>query len=388
MKTVGWIVVVLLSVPVWAQTQSPQAKPQAQQSSKPQHHNLPAPDRSRNGGPSLNKLNRFKLVSPQEVLSDMFNAVDKVWISDAYEQSVAVDFRADVEAQLPVPRSTRNINGEGNLDMDFRLEGVAAPNGRYRMDVEGGFGELLLINDARRFLLASTDFKSFADRPIRKRQQNANLTNYRSYLRRYMGKMRSDIMESGRWRMAYLGEGESDGHKIHVVRVYQPTANLRNNKKAPVSLDKLWTFWQAGAYEIWIHRQVKLPMAVFYSNPEDNIYANFRFDYDGDWLPQRISYVNNSTGASGSGDLVLNFDDANLLTGMNLKYFGENGIAIEFAASLDFLENVDADTFRVIPPFGHRKLNMDHLKLMVMTQISGHLLKLKRHGINLKNFKF
>lgn len=371
-----------------AQQAPQQERVQGQNMAKPQYRDLPAPDRSRNGGPSLNKLNRFKLLSPQEVLTDMFNAVDKLWLQDGYEQAVALDFRADVEAQLPVPRTTRNVSGEGSLDMDFRVEGVSAPNGSYRMDVEGGFGALQLINDGRRFLLASEDFKSYADRPIRKRNENANLNNYRSYMRRYLGKMRSDIMDSGRWRMVYLGEGESEGHGVHVVRVYQPTGTLRTNKKAPVSLDKMWTFWQEGAYEIWIHKQVKLPMVVFYSNPEDNIFANFRFDYDSDWLPQRISYVNNSTGASGRGDVVMSFDDARLLTGLSLKYDGDNGISLNLNATLDFLEAVEADAFRVIPPFGHRKINMDHLKLMVMTQISGHLLKLKRHGINLKNFKF
>ena len=153
-------------------------------------------------------------------------------------------------------------------------------------------------------------------------------------------------------------------------------------------LNKMWTFWHDGGYEIWLYENNYLPAVVFYTNAQDNIAAHFSIDYDRDWLPLRLNFQNNTYGAEGRGDVVFDFDSQKLLKGLSLRFDGVKGVSLRLDASLLFGGEPGPESFRVIPPFGFRKLNRDHLKLMILTQISGGLLKLKKYGINIKNFKF
>jgi len=127
---------------------------------------------------------------------------------------------------------------------------------------------------------------------------------------------------------------------------------------------------------------------IFYTNVDDNIFSNMRFSYDNNLRPTRITYNNNAPDQEGDGDVIFTFDRDGMLSGLSLKFDGKRGISLRLDATLAFGVDAPADAFRAIPPFGYRKINRDHLKLMVLTQISGGLLKLKKHGVNLRNFKF
>lgn len=344
---------------------------------------------ARRGGPEIPNPRRMPGINPHELLAQMFTSMEKLWLPAAYEQAQAVTFRASVQADLPsAGQFDARASDGGALSFDIDMDGLAAPNGRYKLDMQGGIGDVTVIKDLRRHVVVSQDFRAFSDTPKRGRSRGANLTNYRSYALRHLATVRQQILDSGVYRSVYVGTGEHDGAKVHIVRVYKPTPKRRIDHKRPIPLRKLWTFWHDGGYELWIYDSVKLPSVVFYTNVDENIFANFSIDYDRDWLPKRITFQNNSAGAEGNGDLLFTFDSNGLLSGISLKFIGSNGVDLSLTASLNFESGLREDAFRVQPPFGFRKLNRDHLKVMLMTQISGGLLKLKKHGLSLKNFKF
>jgi len=344
---------------------------------------------TRRGGPDAGDLTRKSDMNAFHLLVNMFTSMEHFWFPAAYEQAGHLDMRLRLDANLPVSAVSRRKTSSETMDFQIELEGVATPNGRHALKLTGGLGEVDLVDDKRRSLVASKSFKSFSDTPHRARSKGANLTNYRSYVLSHLGRMKSQMLESGVYRQVYVGSGSYQNKTVHIVRVYKPLKKrARLNGKRPVPLKKMWTFWHDGGYEIWLYEGTNLPAVVFYTNNDDNIFANFNIDYDKNWLPFRINFNNNSVGAEGRGDLVLEYNEKRLLRGASLRFDGTRGISVRADTTLDFGGEPAADTFRILPPFGFRKMNKDHLKLMIMTEISGGLLKLKKYGINLKNFKF
>lgn len=354
--------------------------------------------RAYKNGPEI-ETKREAGVTPHDVLNNMFDAMDKTWIVPAYGKARSVEYRGDLRAQLPAEvvktqvRKKRAREEARAVDFDTRVEGVAAPNGNYRLEMLGDLGRVNITEDRRRTLIASDDFKSFSDTPKRARSKDANLNSYQSYLRRHLSGLRSNVLESGQWRTLYRGSGTYDGRDVHVIRIYKNRPLARNkkakpNRRKPIQMNKLWTFWQDGSYEIWVYKVSKMPAVIFYTNTEDRIFANMDFIYDRDWLPKRIDFRNNSIEADGRGDIIFTYDDDKMLSGMSFSFDGDKGVSIRLDTTLRFLNVVERDAFRAIPPFGYRKINKDHLKLMILTQVSGGLLKLRKHGINFRNFKF
>ncbi len=346
---------------------------------------------ARRNGPVLKRTARPPGVAPKEALADMFLAIERAWIAPEYERAASLDIRARLSADLPAGRAGRGAAavagaaGAKSLSFDVSVDGLAAPDGRYNLKVAGGLGDVAMVHNGKRRLTVSDDFRSFSDTPVRNRRDEANLTNYRSYLLRRFNGLKTRILDSGAYRVVYDGVGSFEGREVTTLRVYRP-GKIRKSKVMPLS--RLWTFWADGAYEIWIYRSSKLPAAVFYTNVDDDVYANFTFAYDRQWLPTRVTFNNNSAGASGSGDLIFSYADDRTVKGVSLRYSGDNGVYLNLDASLLLRGAPGPGAFRAIPPFGFRKLNRDHLKVMLLTQISGGLLKLKKHGFSLKNFKF
>jgi len=343
---------------------------------------------SRKNGPRLERMERKPGLAPHALLTNMFDAIENLWLPEAYATATGVGFRVSIDADLPARALTRQAPSEETVDFEITLDGVAAPNGRYRMEMDGGLGRVTIVDDLRRKLVTSQGFKSFSDTPRRTRPTNANLTNYRSWFLRYLGKMRAAVLKSGTYRSVYAGSGTHMGQEVHVIRLYKPGKSRPSNSRQPVPLRKLWTFWHDGGYEIWLYQGSYLPAVIFYANDEDNVFANVSFDYSPESLPLRIDFVNNSVGAEGRGDIVFDFGSDRVLRGASLRFDSRKGISLRLDATLDFTQNPDREDFRIIPPFGFRKMNRNHLELMILTEISGGLLELKKHGVNFKNFKF
>ncbi len=257
---------------------------------------------TRRGGPDAGDLTRKNDVNPFHLLVDMFASMEKFWFPPAYEKAGQVDLRLRLDADLPISAVSRRKTNE-TIDFKIELEGIATPNGRHNLKLSGGLGEVDLVDDKRRSMVASKSFKSFSDTPHRARAKGANLTNYRSYVLRHLGRMKSQMLDSGTYRQVYVGTGSYQNKSVHIVRVYKPLKKRSGlNGKRPVPLKKMWTFWHDGGYELWLYEGTNLPAVVFYTNNDDNIFANFNIDYDKNWLYRALGTVDPD---NKEGDLYL-----------------------------------------------------------------------------------
>lgn len=345
--------------------------------------------RAHRNAPVAHDFARKPGVNAYETLVAMFDGIEKYWFVDGYERAGSLRSDARLTATLPPPRVAQRVNGAGTFSFDVDVEGLFTPGGEYRLDLEGDLGEVELVKNRVRRYMASADFQMYSDSPNRARSRGANLRNYLSFFRRHMGALRAQMLDSGQYRYVYGGTGNFEGRLVHQVRVYKPAArDLANQTKGPVPMSHFWNFWKEGGYELWIYADTNLPATLVYSNTEDNIYANLTFRYNREHLPTSVVINNNSIGAEGTGELRLTYDGNRMVDGLDLRFDSDGGISLELSASLLFGARLEKDAFRVLPTFGYKKVNRDVLKLMVMTKISGGLLRLKQYGVNIKNFNF
>jgi len=345
----------------------------------------PAPSQTQTGrahlnGPQLHDLERRSPLSAHEILHKMFVTMESKWLVAGYQQAGSVEIRGNLDVELPAGQNQRSA-----ARFSVEVDGIYNPNGTYIYKVQGDLGDLELVRNRKRQLTISHDFKSFSDTPQRARSSQANFLNFQTYLLSKMVPFKHRILESGYYRYAYGGSGNYQGRLVHVVRVFEPAVKQRP-KSGPIPIKKLWTFWHSGGYEIWIYEDTFMPAVVFYTNVADRIFANFSIDYDRQGFPYRLALNNNSAGFEGTGQIDMVFDEQGLIKGLRMQVDSNKGHALLFDGNLSFAS--EAGEPRALPPFGYKKVNRDHLKLLITTQVAGGLLQLKKNGVNIKNFKF
>ncbi len=343
--------------------------------------------RAHHNGPLAHDVNMRPEYNALELISRCFDEIGSQLIGSGYADSATLEVRGNLDVELPLKAVDARLNSPDKVDFSLNIDGVTAPNGHYRYQVEGGLGDTFVARNQKMELTVSHEFKSYAGKVIRTRNENANLTSFQSLALKKISQMKTQILESGKYRFVYGGTGVHDGREIHVVRIFKPTRG-KQAKKGPIPIQKLWTFWYDGGYELWIYADNYLPAALFYTSVDDNIFANMTIDYDREHLPKRIAIQNNSVGFDGQGELLLDYTADRVLRGLRLTFDSQKGHSIRMDLALDFLKGYDSDKFKILPPFGYKKVNRDHLKLLITTQIAGGLLQLKQHGVNIKNFKF
>ncbi|MCB1044175.1 MAG: hypothetical protein KDC35_14630 [Acidobacteria bacterium] len=345
------------------------------------------PSRAHQNGPIVHEVSRLPDHNAFDIISKAFQAIGNQLIGDGYANKSLLEVHGLMDFDMPVQAIDQSAKSDAQVQFDVRLEGEITPNGMYRYQFQGGLGDIFMIRNQTIQATVSHEFKTYADQPLRTRNENANLQSFQSLILKKLGQVKSQILDSGHYRFVYGGTGYYAGRIVHVVRIFKPTYN-QAPKKGPIPIQKLWTFWYDGGYEVWIYADNYLPAALFYTNIDDNIYANINIDYDREHLPRRMEIHNNSVGFDGAGELVLDFDAQRVLKSLRLRFDSQKGHDLMMDFDLTFSQNADPQRFKVLPPFGYRKVNRDHLKLLLTTKIAGEILNLKQHGVNIKNFKF
>lgn len=337
---------------------------------------------SHRNGPTLNDTAHYTELAPYEIIQAMFGAMREIWIRPAYKEANQVKLRGNLEAQLP-PRHPQA--GQQEMSFDTALEGDYRTDGSYLYDFRGSLGEGSLLRSPSRSMTISHTIRAFADQPQYARPSGARYNNFHSWLLGLLGPMEQQILESGVYRYAYGGSGNYEGRLVHLVRIYKPLKPGPAGR-GPMPLKRLWTFWHDGGYEVWIYADNYLPAAFFYTNGPDLIHAWITFHYNKPTLPHAISFQNNSTGFEGKGEFQLGYGAEGLIESVRFQFSGERGQRILLDCSLDFSKEDEA--LKALPPFGYQKVNADHLRLLLTTQMTGSLLQLRKYGLNIKNFKF
>lgn len=339
--------------------------------------------RSRLNGPAMNDPVFQSEKSGFAIFSECVKNIQQRWVPMAYQEARAVELDVHLKMKIQPPRGLSQL---GPQEFSVNLSGLALPNEQYHLKLKGELGEMDLVRSATKKMLVYHPGKSISDQ-IMPRGQNANLQSFRSYALRYLGLLQTQVLTQGGYRLKYVGSGNYQGQLIDRISIAKPAVK-RKNKEQPVPMNRLWTFWQEGQYELWIFQGSHLPAAIFYSNTDDNIYANITFSYNSRLLPSLIMLQNNSSGFEGGSEIQITYSPDNTLQRIAFYIHTSDGHDLSFDAQLAFSSLYEERRLIGIPPFGYQKMNPDHQKLLIIAQFAGNLLNLKQHGLKLKNFKF
>jgi len=326
---------------------------------------------------------------PQQLLGKMFHAVEQNVFATGYRNQKQMTVSGNVAVTTPpstVSRKLQMINT--NLSFSFGMAGIVLPDGRCKLDFSGDMGDVTMAKTARREILYSTDFNAYS---VTNKSTTSHALNFHTYFIRKLNNISSDFMTSGRWSFQLGHEVVYGADKCYVVTVATEfKEGTRRKARARVqNLDDLITFWKRGKISFTIRKKDFMPVRIVYENPEENINSEITFAYDGKThRPLRLDVTGNAAGVAGSGQASISYSPTGEFSTVSLQFDNALGQSISLDLNLEFSGTADMSILGFLPPMDAQRMVKQNLKLLMLTNIAGSLLRMQQAGINIKTIKF
>ncbi len=326
---------------------------------------------------------------PQLLLRKMFHAVEQNVFATGYRNQKQMAVSGNVSVTTPpstVSRKLQMINT--NLSFSFGMDGIILPDGRCKLDFSGDMGDGTMAKTARREILYSTDFNAYS---VTNKSTTSHALNFYTYFIRKLNNIRSDFLTSGRWSFQLDSEVVYGAEKCYRITVATPfKEGARRKARARVqNLDDLITFWKRGKITFTIRKKDFMPMRIEYENPEENIQSEITFAYAGKARrPIRLDVSGSAAGVAGSGQASISYAPSGEFSAVSLQFDNALGQSVSLDLNLDFSRTVDRSVLGFLPPMDAKRMAKQNLKLLMLTNIAGSLLRMQQAGINIKTIKF
>ncbi|RLE17454.1 MAG: hypothetical protein DRJ14_06400 [Acidobacteria bacterium] len=326
---------------------------------------------------------------PQLLLKKMFRSVEQNVFATGYRDKKQMAVSGNVSVTTPpstVSRKLQMINT--NLSFSFGMDGIVLPDGRCKLDFSGDMGDATIAKTSRREILYSTDFNAYA---VTNKSTTSHAVNFHTYFIRKLNNIRSDFLTSGRWSFQLGHEvvyGAEKCYRITVATAFKE--GTRRKARARVqNLNALITFWKRGRITFTIRKKDFMPVRIEYENPEENIHSEITFAYaDKTRRPLRLDVSGNAAGVAGSGQASISYAPSGEFSAVSLQFDNALGQSVSLDLNLDFSTTADMSTLGFLPPMDAQRMAKQNLKLLMLTNIAGSLLRMQQAGINIKTIKF
>ncbi|NOZ14153.1 MAG: hypothetical protein GXO69_11020 [Acidobacteria bacterium] len=326
---------------------------------------------------------------PQILLNKMFHALEQNIFAVGYRNKKQMAVSGNISMTTPpstVSRKLQMINT--NLSFSFAMDGIILPDGRCKLDFSGDMGDATLAKTARREILYSTDFNAYS---VTNAIGISHATNFYTYFIRKLNSIRSDFLNSGRWSFQLGNEVVYGADKCYTVTVATPfKKGARRKARARVQkLDELITFWKRGKITFTIRKKDFMPVRIIYENPEENIQSEITFTYDNNnHRPIRLDVSGTAANVAGSGQASVSYSPTGEFSSVALQFDNALGQSLSLNLSLNFSKSADMSALSFLPPMDAQRMAKQNLKLLMLTNIAGSLLRMQQAGINIKTIKF
>ncbi len=326
---------------------------------------------------------------PQILLKKMFSALEHNLFATGYRNKKEMRISGNVSVTTPpstVSRKLQMINT--NLSFSFGMDGIVLPDGRCKLNFSGDMGDATLVKTRRREILYSTDFNAYS---VTNSAVLSHATNFYTYFIDKLNRIRSDFLTSGRWNFQLGHEVVYGADKCYVVTVATPfKKGVRRRARARVqNLNALITFWKRGKITFTIRKTDFMPTRIEYENPEENINSEISFSYNGSTKrPVRMDVTGTAAGVAGSGQATVSYDSVGEFNSVSLQFDNAQGQSLSLSLDLNFSRAADLSALAFLPPMDAQRMANQNLKLLMLTNIAGSLLRMQQAGINIKTIKF
>ncbi len=326
-------------------------------------------------------------VTPASVLSKMFTSVSKNIFGKEYESLKSLQVDGNISVTAPVSslsKKLKNINESASFSVG--LTGTFLPNGERKLDLSGDLGDVVLSLKNGKDIIYSEDFSAYS---LNRKGVSSRLNNFRSFFNTKLNEIKNDMLTSGRWSLSInkgIVYGSENCFKVTASTYFKEEEKRLARSKAQ-NFDDLITFWKRGTVIFFIRKKDFMPLKIEYENPIENIKSELVFSYSGN-KPLTISVSGDAAGVYGSGDLNLSYNEKGVLQSASLDFSNQLNQSFSFSFSLNFSKTVNKGDIAFIPPFGSSKMGKENLKLLILTNVAGTLLRMQQAGIKIKTLKF
>ncbi len=326
---------------------------------------------------------------PQQLIRSMFDAVDQHMFASGYDNKPMADVSGSLSVTTPpvtVSKKLQHLATDISFSVSFT--GPLLPDRTFRFEFGGELGQFTLAQSGTREILYSDDFNAYA---MSTKGSRGGARSFASFFRHYTNSIRADILTSGRWSFELHEDVVFAGEKCHVVTVSTrfKEEDRRKARARVQKIDELLTFWKRGRVTFTIRQSDFMPMKIEYDNPVQNIRSELFFTYpSGQSRPVRADVSGNSGGIQGSGELMLDYDTAGAIRSVSFRFDNQLGQMFSGDLTLNYRSDADPSAISFMPPMGAQRMHKDNLKLLMLTNVAGSLLRMQQAGINIKTLSF
>lgn len=327
-------------------------------------------------------------ISPSDILSKMFDNFSKNVFGKEYleKKSLQIDGSLSVSTPLSnLSKKLKNVNESASFSVNF--EGVFIPNGENKLNLSGDLGDIVLSYSKGKDIIFSEDFAAYS---LTKQLNSSHLNNFSSFFNWKINEIQNDILTSGRWSLSINTKvvyGSDSCYKV-TASTFIREEMRRNARSKAQNFDDLITFWKRGTVVFFIRKKDNMPVKIEYENPVENIKSELIFAYGNGKKPISISVSGDAAGVFGSGQITLSYQEDGVLQSASLDFSNQLNQSFGFNASFSFSKEMNKESILFIPPFGSQKMGKENLKLLILTNVAGTLLRMQQAGIKIKTLKF
>jgi len=327
-------------------------------------------------------------ITPSVVLTKMFNSVKKNVFGKEYENRKSLQLDGSLSVNTPLStlsKKLKNINESASFSVNF--SGTYLPNGEKKIDLSGDLGDIILSFRKGKNIIYSEDFEAYS---LNRKGASSNLSNFRSFFNAKLNEIKNDMLNSGRWSLSInksVVYGSDSCFKL-TASTYIREENRRSARSRSQNFDDLITFWKRGTVVFFVRKSDYMPVKIEYENPIENIKSELVFAYGKNSKPIGVNVSGDAAGVFGSGEMAISYLEDGVMQSMSLDFSNQLNQAFSFSLSFNFQKNINKDSIMFIPPFGTQKMRQENLKLLILTNVAGTLLRMQQAGIKIKTLKF
>ncbi len=327
-----------------------------------------------------------KAETPQRILDKMFNSIKANWFPRQYSKFKSLELSGDMSITVPYSSVSRRLKYvQGDLSFSFSFSGVLQPSGVCKFNMQGDFGNVVYCVTPTKTITYSEDFNAYSISD----SNTSNLNNFKSYFVKKVNLIKENF-ESGRWNFQIINNVVLGGDNCYKITAFTPPkkeGTRRNKRSNVIKLKDLLTFYKGGKVVFFIRKKDFLPLRIEYSNDEQNIDSTITFFYGNQKQPASMYVEGTAANVSGRGDASIGYNNQ-ILSYIQLSFSNALNQSYNFSANFNFKPDVDKSEFTFLPPVDAQAMGRENLKLLILSNVAGTLLRMQQAGINIKTLKF
>ena len=323
--------------------------------------------------------------NPQKIVADMFSSIQKNWFPSVYSRFGACELSGDMSITVPYSNISRKLKYvSGDLSFAFSFSGVFKPSGECKFDLSGDFGNVVYCVTSSKTVTYSEDFNSYSISDSRV----SNLNNFKSFFIKKINELKNNF-SSSRWNYQMETNVVIGGENCYKITAFTPEKEgaRRNARSNVIKLSELLSFYKKGKVVFFVRKKDLLPVRIEYSNKEQNIDSTITFFYGNEKQPASMYVEGTAANVSGRGDASIGYNNK-VLSYIQISFSNALNQSFNFSANFNFKPKAEKSELMFLPPADAQAMGKENLKLLILSNIAGTLLRMQQAGINIKTLKF